>query len=273
MANRKKASPKSKTLLEKEKYTAELSSRQLVIGVCILIAFGLACFMLGVIVGRFEPLEPQLTAENERTRTFVTTSNINPGKDLETNTEPVVKKPVGNKTGPPSNRRESVRVGPDAVSAARQPRPPSRIEKPLVSKSAAESTPKTPPTPVAETPTATPKKSELPSKDPRKIARAERTPTEPKESTSSPPSARDVTADVWTVQIGVFGIRKNAAQIKARIDAKTSYTAELVDSADRKSVTVIVGKYASLAEAVKARDQLSKKYGYTDSFPRKHVPK
>ena len=34
MANRKKASRKNKTLLEKEKYTAELSSRQLVIGVC-----------------------------------------------------------------------------------------------------------------------------------------------------------------------------------------------------------------------------------------------
>ncbi len=74
MANRKKASRKNKTLLEKEKYTAELSSRQLVIGVCILIAFGLACFMLGVIVGRFDPVAPQPTAENEPTRTFKITN-------------------------------------------------------------------------------------------------------------------------------------------------------------------------------------------------------
>ena len=41
----------------RETYIAELTPGQLVIGVCIIISFGLACFMLGVLVGRYQPAE------------------------------------------------------------------------------------------------------------------------------------------------------------------------------------------------------------------------
>ena len=41
----------------RETYIAELTPGQLVIGVCIIISFGLACFMLGILVGRYQPAE------------------------------------------------------------------------------------------------------------------------------------------------------------------------------------------------------------------------
>src|SRR5262245_41785944 len=55
-----------KSVLDQEnRYTAELSTGQLVIGVCILLMFGLGCFLLGVLIGKFDPtLRPQ-TAQND----------------------------------------------------------------------------------------------------------------------------------------------------------------------------------------------------------------
>ncbi len=73
-AEKKKSPRKSKAFLDQDKYTAELSSGQLVLGLSALLIYGLACFMLGVVLGKFEPLAPpqavaqQSSAPGEGTR-------------------------------------------------------------------------------------------------------------------------------------------------------------------------------------------------------------
>ena len=62
-AEKKKSPRKSKAFLDQDKYTAELSSGQLVLGLSALLIYGLACFMLGVVLGKFEPLAPAQVAQ------------------------------------------------------------------------------------------------------------------------------------------------------------------------------------------------------------------
>lgn len=64
MARTRKTSPTKGgvSFLEKDRYTAELTSGQLVFGISILLVFGLTCFLLGILVGRFEPAQMQQVA-------------------------------------------------------------------------------------------------------------------------------------------------------------------------------------------------------------------
>ena len=62
-AEQKKSPRKSKSFFDQEKYTAELSLRQLVLGIIVLLVFGLACFMLGIVVGKVEQWEPPRLAQ------------------------------------------------------------------------------------------------------------------------------------------------------------------------------------------------------------------
>lgn len=81
----------------RDTYTAQLTSGQLVIGVCILIVFGLACFMLGVLVGKFEPsprpdaarATPVRSAPPAGETSSKTTKAAPPAKTVQESVEPV----------------------------------------------------------------------------------------------------------------------------------------------------------------------------------------
>ena len=65
MARTKTNTRKSKAVPAQDRYTAELSAGQLVIGMSILLMICLASFLMGVVVGKFDPsLNPEIALES-----------------------------------------------------------------------------------------------------------------------------------------------------------------------------------------------------------------
>ncbi len=77
---RKSNQNKSKSFLDNDRYTAELTSGQLVFGISILLVFGLTCFLLGILVGRFEPAVTQQVALAESETATSTPASTKPAE-------------------------------------------------------------------------------------------------------------------------------------------------------------------------------------------------
>ena len=85
MPGARKKPNKGSAFLERDKYTAELSSGQLVFGISILLVFGLTCFLLGILVGRFEPSQtPFVNAALTDDAGNVTTPQADPEPERRT---------------------------------------------------------------------------------------------------------------------------------------------------------------------------------------------
>jgi len=96
--------------------------------------------------------------------------------------------------------------------------------------------------------------------------------TSPATSAGTPkPSAPPAGKGAYVIQVASFssGNRAQAEDARRRLSAHANLTAELVTSEDGKYVRVIVGNYADLKTAEKARDALRERKGFADCFVRR----
>lgn len=320
MPSPRKSPRKTKSPLDQDKYTAELTSGQLVIGVVILIVFGLACFMLGVLVGRFEPEDRPEFARSAPRET--STSGKGPVAEAGGTSQPASKEASRGASAlrPPPAEKAPASKASAKKPAARKPateKPAARASRPsakpsTTAKRATETKAPVPPPRVSEASDAgkpgdaassgdTPPKNEkapgpevvaLP-KPPAAAGTAKQGPPppgrakkfsealrllEPAEelgagsaSQPPPPGARNRPAlsMPYTVQVGAYSKRKNADAVRKRVEGKTSFGAEVVESDDGRLIVVWVGSFSDHASAEKARAELSDKHGFAGCFVEK----
>lgn len=234
-------------------YTAELSSSQLVVGITVLMIFGLACFLFGVLIGKFDPSfeQQQATQSSATPVTEATTpsptasktppvksSNIDAVESKPTSTPVKEKTIVVNRTPPEKPVIEAPHVPLSAQPTSNKPvtpvvtesKPPTRTSQPKVDIP-------------ADTPTS--KIEVLATLKP--TATPPTTPAKPESST-------------WSVQIAAFKIRTNAEAEQARLETTLPYAIEIHKPAGSIWTKLLVGSYATRTEADQVRKKLVSDY-------------
>jgi len=245
---------KTKAATRNDKYTAELSSGQLVIGVGILLVFGLACFLLGVLIGKFDPTLQQEMA-NSREPDIRTTQPSEKSALESTPQEPEVTR----KELPPE-----MRVPTKKIPAVKKKSTPTKTSTTIpnsarkkVAASPASPAPKKPPT-------HAPEEEEAPSK-PIKAA-SESLPNEP--IPAPPKSVAKPTMD-WYIQIGAFKIKTNAEKERVRLQSKLPYSLSLLSIPNNNYVKVIIGEFPTRDAAEKVKKELLTQYGFKEALIKK----
>jgi len=265
MARTRVSSRKRKSAVEHDRYTAEMSTGQLVIGVCILLMFGLGCFLLGVLIGRIDPSLRTLDRQSDRVATAEPAARPDPTPAPQEESEPELRPPMQfpdrngasasdgqNTDGSPeetaSAKPSRTEPGPDTTSAdAASEEPPDAAENGAEAESASETSP-TPPTPqvVAASPPTTRSDS----------------PTVASSGDASGAEARTR----YGVQIAAFQTRARAEISMRELEAKSPYRGQIVVASNGRLYKVIAGSYADNATAAQARQDLRTRYNYSDCF-------
>lgn len=253
---RSKASPRrGRSPLGQEKYTAELSSGQLVIGVVILLMFGLACFLLGVLIGKFDPsLQPRVaqqasSPDNAEAADANRMAAANPPQRTTDRTPPARRD-----VPPAPSQSEPAVVGKQAPIQGTNlvPKEADHSKSNSISDEPEES-------PAAES-------SETldgPSvSDPKvEVAEAPAEPAEPvrPEPAPDPPRAEEV----YAVQIHAFrpSARARAENAARDFAARSNYETFLAPSDNGQWLRVFAGKFVDRAAAARARDEIRRQYG------------
>lgn len=275
MPNPKSSPSKPRADQNQDTFTAELTSGQLAFGVCILILFGMACFMLGVLIGRYQPSERQQVASLASSQSEA---------DQEADQSGAQPSPDRADTAP-EKRRSVVEVPPPPARRNRPetPEEPDVQRRGSPSKQTGAKADATPPKPLPKGPDpdkpapsrVTVSLAKPVKKDPAKVASVpvSTPPSRPavkKPEAPAPPAARsDPGAGSFTVQIGVFSERKNAEAAQRTLELKTRYKVELLPVAGGTKTLVAVGRFPDRASALRARDELRAKHGYKDCFIKK----
>ena len=253
MPTTSKKKPKSKPFFRQEKFTAELSSGQLVVGISILILFGLTCFLLGILLGR---------SEYARTPEF---ANLPQTQDLES---------TGAPDDPSGEQVLTLGNTPPTIHRLPAPQPPDPISIPeadtLSSPASEQDSPAAPiesPAPVEDNPTTTEDVAPATTSAPEK-------PIPPEVSVAETPEPVVTSVDIanapYSVQVGAFGKRVNAEAAKKKIESNTAYPVRLLDNPENKVTVVLVGAFQDRNAADTARIILRDKLGFTDSFIKKN---
>ena len=220
-----KKSRKSRTSAPKNQYSTELTSGQLVMGLAILMVFGLACFLLGVLIGKFDPTisKPVKFAQQPPAEQSTPLANNDVNKPTPT---------------PPENSTPTMEE--KTVTIKRPPKQPVKT---------ANSVPQT--AQIVDT-TTPPKKDPSPPKP------------EPKTTVTKPPKPPAPTPAVapkrgWSVQAGAFKIISNAEREKGRIQPAIPHTIEIVRPPGSIYYKLLIGSYSTKAEAEKLKSELATK--------------
>ncbi len=268
MAKPKMSTRRPKSVLDQERYTAELSTGQLVIGVCILLMFGLGCFLLGVLIGKFDP-----TLDNKIAQTD--TANPSNGRATEVkvieSAAPRVSPPVSApavETEPPVEFRAPARIL--AAEALPSQEPPAPVEAPPSSSAPA----------VGESVQAEAERNRIspPSDQPQTVAAA------PDASTASAPGnapAIEVaptpdpkpavpaatTSEGWKgYGVQIMAVARGPAEAALnKLQAGSSFKGRVLPPARGELSRIVVGPYAERSAAMKARDDLLAR-GYKGAF-------
>jgi len=278
---------------------SEFSSSQLVIATCVFLIMALVCFALGVLVGRYD-----VTSSRPRQNVQSTESAAESAKPLppaprreaappdgvgeQKSPRPVVMPPTKAQTpGFPS----SDGAAPSGPRVTEHPAPPPKPETPPTAAPTPESKletpgskpaeqPSPPPPAAAEVPATAPPAAEV-KLDPKAVAPAASTlPVEhPTPAQTAPPPAMPSAPAAGTTAQGDYGIqlasfsgpnRQTMAEAsKKRLETNTDMKADLLVSEDGKMVRLVVGHYTDKATATKACEELKKRAGFADCFPRK----
>ncbi len=283
-----------KSVLDQDRYTAELSTGQLVIGVCILLMFGLGCFLLGVLIGKFDPtlktagVERSADDPREKERTpEIKVSELPAANNPPANTQQATPPPADPVLPPemraPANvvREDAVpnsgaTVTPTTTSATQTGAAPPANNTPVevVPQSGATNAatpPATEPAPhsVSESvaaaaernriapPTASPQAVNTAPTNTQPAAAAQQTPA-PAESNSLTP---------WKgFGVQILAVAKDRAEgARKDLEAKSSYKARVLPHSRNDLYRVVVGPYADQTSAAKARDDLRAR-GFRDAF-------
>jgi outer membrane biosynthesis protein TonB len=258
---------KSKSIFEQNRYSAELSTSQLVTGVCILLMFGLACFLLGVLIGRVDHSNARMAANNptvdEEPLTDEPVKTSYRPADAESNQPPpelrIPPQTAKTETKPPAPEPEKIEEAkarkPEPVSIDNPPAPEAKSEDLPATESAKQEPAPEPKTEPKSEPAPAPGKVAVATPEPK-------LPT-PKQPANVLPKELDTH---YGIQIGFFTNRASADKVKATLESKSSYTVQVITTAGKKGYNVVVGDYADRQTSDRARDDLRKNYGYKDCF-------
>ena len=261
MARTKTSTRKSNTAADHEHYTAELSTGQLVIGMSIMLMIGLACFLMGVVVGKFDPsLNPELAQQAQPVQTRAQAA-LPPARQFSPPTDPI--EPVARSQNTPA---PELRV-PRTTEQAKAPAVTTTPKETVQVKETPPPTQTKPSTPISQ---AEPKDS---VETPEKSASASIPEIDASKTLVNPPKPKPTTPEISpagpprsAVQIMAFRTRQRAELVKRDVETRSSYSAKIVSSASGRLFKVVVGSYADRESAVKARDDLKQNFGFTDCF-------
>ena len=255
MAKTRASSRRPKSALDRDRYTAELSTMQLVIGVCILLMFGLGCFLLGVLIGKFDPsLRDQMAEVTPQSSPAIPppsnsvppATNRPPARPVESALPPEIRPPQNLVEQPPSTD-----LTPDATTPAASPPNTQPSASTTDGAKTQEGTPATAaPEPVTPEPATQPPATERPT----------------------PPPVQAAPAAVQTSAQGIYGVqiiavaRPRAESVKRDIEAKSSYKAEIISIDADRLCKVVVGRFQDERSALVARDELRSKYEFRDAY-------
>jgi hypothetical protein len=246
---------KSKAAPPKNQYTADLSSSQMVLGMTIVMVFGLACFLLGVLIGKFDP-------------------SLKPVERIAHDTPPIVNTTeVSSTTSKPSEPVQS----PEKPKATTQP--PIETKRIIVALTPATK-PVQPSTQIPESATATistptlnePKALTIPA------GTAQSTVSTPKVTTVDTPKVENVKIqspavpaqpkkDVFAVQIAAFKDPTMAERERKRLEAKLPFKIDILKRRDDVYSRLLIGHYATKPEAIVLKEQLIKQYKLVEPYP------
>lgn len=245
---------KSKTRGDHDRYRAEFSNGQLVIGMSILLMFGLACFLMGVVVGKFDPsLDPDVALQS------YPIEEVAPLPSSGDQTASLVRTATQTRRAPPPELRTPRSTGNVQAAGGKRASKPKDSAVTSAKAEPAEARPKT--------------EADKPARldpEPEKLAQSVTA-----DATSQPitkpvqPQATPIVRTRYGVQVGAFETRRRAEVVKRDVEARSDYKADLVPSSNGRLVTVVVGSYADLPTAKKVRDDLKLNFGFSDCF----VPK
>ena len=301
-AEQKKSPRKSKTFFDQEKYTAELSSGQLVLGVIVLLVFGLACFMLGIVVGKVEQSDPPrlaqsfdapapggASAETDSAQPQPPATE-GPGIEFEAPLDPLPNLAASGSSEDASGGSGVSESEPDGRLANDDTAGnwnAANSEGGASGDTPGDDRPNHVSLPALDsTGTEEPKPSVRPQVTRRNLL----APVEPPEfeasaaaesSQSAGRSAEESSAGLvvdistpqgdlsYSVQVMALADRQKAIIEKAKIEARSDYAVRLKDSPSGRLVHVLVGAFATKSAAESAKEDIRKNLDYTDAYVRK----
>lgn len=263
-----------KSVLDQDRYTAELSTGQLVIGVCILLMFGLGCFLLGVLIGKFDPtLQPDSVqrADNPRVETSPPEIKVSelPPSPAATTTSPASEPVLPPEMRAPANMiKEDPAPAPATTSpstGAAEPPPPPAETTPLATSAAAPQEPS-----VSESVAAAAERNRIapPTAQPQAVeTKPADTPPAPVATSTPAPAESTATLMPWKgYGVQIVAVAKDRAEgVRKDLESKSSYKARVLPHARNDLYRVVVGPYADQPAATRARDDLRAR-GFRDAF-------
>jgi len=290
---------------DRGKPRSELTSNQLIIGICLFLVAAMVCFMLGVVVGKFEgkpgpsaqrgPSRPALPALRTEAPPRESAGRDTDREDAQGEGTQAYPRPVLLPTAepererPPLPTRAAVDLGRPAapekglpeVQLSELPEPGSAapVSPPSVGEvEQAQAGPESAPREDAVVePTEVPEEgartdSGAPSVEPTDEASAEALLAPAAEPSSVPkPPATTPSEDGFGVQVAAFSgpnRQRLAEGYKERLEANSEWEAVLVVSEDGQYVRVVVGGYPDRETAKRVRDELRQRAGFKDCFVR-----
>lgn len=268
MATPKMSTRRPRSVLDQDRYTAELSTGQLVIGVCILLMFGLGCFLLGVLIGKFDPtLKPGLTTtasspgdtappEVKVAEVTISSAPVSPETStVESAMPPEMRVPPRILNDSPEQAPVTTGSSPAANTATSSPAPSA----PSVADSVGAAVEKNRVAP----PGAVPQVVNTQAHDSEPSATAATNTAAP--AVAAPAPAQDGAWKGFGVQI-IAVAKERAEAARKTVESKSSYKARVLPHTRSNLFRVVVGPYADQAAATRARDELRSRFGYKDAF-------
>lgn len=256
MARTKTNTRKSKSVSDHDRYTAELSTGQLVIGVCILLMLMLGCFLMGIVIGRFEPT-PYTTAalEGPGVEAAVTPAPTQAPRETATPQETIAARTATRTSSPPPEMRVPLRtLGKSEAKTSK------KTDMPKTEARSAQKTPAVSSEPPTISQEELPKPTQVAKSTPAKAAPV------PEKTAEATQTAKTDAKTRYGVQIASLGNRQRAEALKRDLEAKSSYRADVIAVDGGKILRVLVGSYADHETASHVRDTLRDEYGMKDCF-------
>ncbi len=251
MTRAKTSTRKSKTKADHDRYTAELSAGQLVIGMSILLMICLASFLMGVVVGKFDPtLNPEVALQSRPIEEVVAVPSAG------TQTESPVRTATQTRKAPPPELRTPRSIGSAQTAGGK------RASKPKEPKDSAVTSAK------AEPGEAKPNVVADETAEKAEVATAPPTPERIQnvDIRTSGLKIRSTSRTRYGVQVAAFTTSQRAEVVKRDLEARSEYKAELVLSSSGRLFKVVVGSYAERQSVDIVRDDLKLNFGFSDCF-------
>lgn len=261
---------KKSSFANQEKHTLEFTPAQLIGAICTLMVFGLLCFLLGVVVNKFDSAHAEKRAVAvARDEEPQPATPVREGKQTTPRLD-VVKIPSSTSSTPPKNNPATSTVPRKDDTIRPVPLPPAKEspakeaskEPTQVATASPVKSVELPPMGPTATPGPAPAKSETPvapspAKPETAVApkpAAEVSAPEPKAAPSAAPPSNETLSpekDNYAIQVAAYSPsnRAKAEQFRALLEKQLKMTARLVTSKDGKWIRVMVGSFPDAASA------------------------